>query len=105
MRYNGSNMSEDVPLSVLAFFAVFMATITVFTLALGFLGLDMVTAYSAVLTAIANVGPGLGDVIGPSGTFQSFPDSAKWLLAGAMLAGRLEVIALLVFFEKDFWID
>ncbi|MDF1790573.1 MAG: TrkH family potassium uptake protein [Thalassobaculaceae bacterium] len=103
LRYNGATLGEDVPLSVLAFLAVFIATISVFTVVLTFFDLDLITAYSAAVTAITNVGPGLGPTIGPAGTFQSLPDPAKWILVVAMLAGRLEVLALLVFFDRDFW--
>ena len=55
------------------------------------------------MTAITNVGPGLGPIIGPAGNFATLPDAAKWLLTLAMLAGRLEVLALLVAFDPDFW--
>jgi trk system potassium uptake protein TrkH len=103
LRYNGRLLPNDVPTSVLAFLAVFIATITVFTLALTFMGLDIVTAYSASVTAITNVGPGLGPIVGPAGNFSTLPDAAKWLLTLAMLAGRLEVLALLVAFDPDFW--
>jgi len=67
------------------------------------MGIDILTAYSASLTAITNVGPGLGPIIGPSGNFGPLPDGAKWLLVVAMLAGRLEVLALLVILDRDFW--
>jgi trk system potassium uptake protein TrkH len=103
LLYNGKPMDTDVPLSVLAFLAVFIATIAVFTVALTLLDLDIVTAYSASVTAITNVGPGMGDIVGPSGNFTTLPDLAKWVLAFAMLAGRLEVLALLVLFEREFW--
>ncbi|MEQ9491892.1 MAG: TrkH family potassium uptake protein [Alphaproteobacteria bacterium] len=103
MRYNGRMLDDDVPLGVLAFLAVFIATIGVFTVILSLMELDIVTAYSASVTAITNVGPGMGDIIGPSGTFQTLPTEAKWTLIIAMLAGRLEILSLLVFFEKDFW--
>ncbi|WP_417790463.1 TrkH family potassium uptake protein [Terasakiella pusilla] len=103
MHYNGRPLNDDVPSSVLAFLAVFIATIAFFTVVLTLLDLDIVTAYSASVTAITNVGPGMGHIIGPSGNFQSLPDLAKWALVVAMLAGRLEVLVLLVFFEKDFW--
>jgi len=103
LRYNGQALADDVPVSVLAFLAVFVATIAMVTALLTGLGLDLVTAYSASVTAITNVGPGLGPVIGPAGTFQNLPDAAKWLLAFAMLAGRLEVLALLVICDPDFW--
>ncbi|NVK17655.1 MAG: TrkH family potassium uptake protein [Methylocystaceae bacterium] len=103
MSYNGRPLNDDVPSSVLAFLAVFIATIGFFTVLLTLLDLDFETAYSAAVTAITNVGPGMGHIIGPSGTFQPLPDLAKWALVAAMLAGRLEVLVLLVFFEKDFW--
>jgi len=103
LNYNGRRMEAEVPTSILAFLAVFIATIGIFTVLLALCGLDMVTAYSASLTAITNVGPGIGAIIGPSGTFQPLPDSAKWLLTSAMLAGRLEILVLLVVFDRDFW--
>lgn len=105
LKYNGQTLEEDVPLSVLAFLAVFIATIAIFTVILALMDLDIVTAYSASVTAISNVGPGMGTIIGPSGNFQPLPDAAKWALTCAMLAGRLEILALLVFFERDFWVN
>ncbi|WP_422367456.1 TrkH family potassium uptake protein [Pelagibius sp.] len=103
LKYNGKRLDDDVPYSILSFLAVFIATIAVSTAALALAGLDIVTAYSGSVTAITNVGPGLGTVIGPSGNFQSLPDAAKWILTIAMLAGRLEVLALLVALDRDFW--
>jgi len=58
---------------------------------------------SAAITAVANVGPGLGPIVGPAGTFASLPDSAKWLLSAAMLIGRLELFTALVLFVPSFW--
>ena len=72
-------------------------------MALGMVGLDFVTAVSAATSAISNVGPGLGAVIGPGGTFQPLPDSAKWLLSLGMLLGRLELFTVLVLFNPFFW--
>ena len=73
------------------------------TLLLSLLGLDLITSLSGAATAVANVGPGLGDIIGPAGNFASLPDSAKWLLSLGMLMGRLEVITVLVLFTPQFW--
>jgi trk system potassium uptake protein TrkH len=103
LRYNGKALPEDVPYSILAFLVVFVATIALFTMALSLMELDIVTAFSASVTAICNVGPGFGTIIGPSGNFELLPDAAKWILTVAMLAGRLEVLALLVAFDPDFW--
>ena len=68
----------------------------------------VVTAGSATLadaaaTAICNVGPGLGDVIGPAGNFSTLPDAAKWMLSAGMLLGRLEMFTILVLFSRTFW--
>ena len=103
LKYNGKILPDDVPFSILAFIAVYTGTIAVFTVCLALMGLDIVTAYSASVTAIANVGPGLGTIIGPVGYFGTLPDAAKWLLSFAMLAGRLEVLVLLIAFDRDFW--
>jgi len=101
--YGGRLLPEDVPASVLAFTAVFMATVAVFTLALAAMGLDLVTALSASATAITNVGPGLGPIIGPAGNFATLPDAGKWLLSIAMLLGRLEIFTVLVLLDPQFW--
>jgi trk system potassium uptake protein TrkH len=75
------------------------------TLALAALGLDYVTSLSAAATAVGNVGPGLGDVVGPGGTFAPLPDAAKWLLALGMLLGRLELFTMFALFSRRFWRD
>ena len=67
------------------------------------LGLDFLTSMSGAATAIANVGPGLGNEIGPASTFASLPDAAKWLLSAGMLVGRLELYTVLVLFAPAFW--
>ncbi len=61
------------------------------------------TSVSGALTALANVGPGLGDVIGPQGSFAALPATAKWVLSAAMLLGRLEFFTVLVLFTPRFW--
>jgi trk system potassium uptake protein TrkH len=66
-------------------------------------GLDFITAISGAASAISNVGPGLGDVIGPSGNFSNLPDFSKLSLSFGMLLGRLELFAVLVLFFPSFW--
>ena len=61
------------------------------------------TAVSGAGAAIANVGPGLGQVIGPGGTYAPLPDAAKWVLSAGMLLGRLELFTILVLFTPTFW--
>ena len=70
---------------------------------LGFMGIDFLTAISASASAISNVGPGLGDIIGPSGTYDPLPSQAKWVLSITMIIGRLEIFTFLVLFSKYFW--
>ena len=67
------------------------------------MGLDPITSISGSITAVANVGPGMGDIIGPKGNFAPLPDAAKWLLSFGMLLGRLEILTLLVLFFPAFW--
>ena len=66
-------------------------------------GLDFITAISGSASAISNVGPGLGDIIGPDGNYKNIPDVSKWILAFGMLLGRLELFAILVLFFPSFW--
>jgi len=103
LTYGDRRVTEDVTFSVLAFVAVYMATIAIGTILLTALGLDLVTAFSATATALGNVGPGLGEIIGPSGNFSTLPDAAKWILSGAMLLGRLEIFTILVLLAPRFW--
>ncbi|SFK43590.1 TrkH family potassium uptake protein [Celeribacter marinus] len=102
-RYQGQAVSEDVLSSVMAFFSFFIVTLGITAVLLAATGLDLVTAVSGAATAIACVGPGLGDIIGPSGNFSSLNDTAKWILAIAMLVGRLEVMSVFALFTIRFW--
>ena len=61
-------------------------------------GLDFITSISGAASSISNVGPGLGDVIGPNGNYKAIPDISKWILSAGMLLGRLELFAVLVLF-------
>jgi trk system potassium uptake protein TrkH len=101
--FNGRPLPESAAIAVMGFIFMFALSFSVFAIALSALGLDYLTAMSGALTALANVGPGHGAVIGPSGNFASLPDSAKWLLSAAMLLGRLELFTVLVLFAPSFW--
>ncbi len=103
LKYDGRTVSEDVISSVTAFLTMFVVTLGVISILLGATGLDFVTSVSGAATAIANIGPGLGDIIGPAGNFGALNDPAKWILAFAMLAGRLELMAVFVLFTSRFW--
>ncbi|WP_316978137.1 TrkH family potassium uptake protein [Shumkonia mesophila] len=101
--YNHRPIPSDVIESVLSFFFVFILCFGILAIGLGMLGLDYLTAISGAATAICNVGPGLGDIIGPAGNFSTLPDAAKWMLSAGMLLGRLELFTVIVLFSRTFW--
>lgn len=101
--YNRRPVPEDVPLAVMSFFAMFGLSFGILAIALGLMGLDFLTAISGAATAISNVGPGLGNIIGPAGNFKPLPDAAKWVLSFGMLLGRLELFTVLVLLLPQFW--
>lgn len=102
-QYNNHNLDEEIVRSLITFSFFFTITIGVLALALTLVGLDWVTALTGAATAVCNVGPGLGPIIGPAGNFASLPDSAKWLLSAGMLLGRLEILTVLVLVTRSFW--
>jgi trk system potassium uptake protein TrkH len=101
--FNDKPIPDEVSDSVMGFFFLFAVSFGVLALALGLMGLDLVTSLSAAATALANVGPGMGSVIGPGKTFAALPDAAKWLLSFGMLIGRLEIYTVLVLLAPAFW--
>lgn len=101
--YNGQPISEAISRSVIAFIVAFFGIIIVIALILALCGLDPLTALTGAMTAVANVGPGMGPQIGPNGHFADLPSLAKWILALGMLLGRLEVMTVLVLLSPAFW--
>ena len=102
-HYAGKPIPPAVATSVTSFVFLFITAFAVITVALGIAGLDLETAVSGAATAIANVGPGLGETIGPMGNFSTLNDPAKWVLICGMLLGRLEVLSVLLLFTPGFW--
>ena len=102
-RFEDRRVADEVLSSVMAFFVLFFVSLGVLSVALGMTGLDLVTALSGAATAIGNIGPGLGDTIGPAGNFSTLNDGAKWLCMAGMLVGRLELMAVYVLFTVAFW--
>jgi trk system potassium uptake protein TrkH len=103
LTFNDRPVSEGAAIAVMAFVVMFGLSFSAFALLLSMLGLEYLTAMSAAVTTLANVGPGLGNIIGPAGNFSTLPGSAKWLLSAAMLLGRLELFTILVLFSPRFW--
>ncbi len=105
VRYDRRPVGEDVLSSVISFFMFFVVTLGLMAVALSLTGLDFVTSLSGAATALSNVGPGLGDEIGPAGNFSGLNDTAKWLLSVGMLLGRLELLAVYAILTVNFWRD
>ncbi len=102
-RYDGRSVPEDVINSVMAFFVLFTVSLGVIAVLLVATGLDIVTAISGAVAALANIGPGLGDQIGPDGNYAGLNDVAKWILSAAMLIGRLELMVVYALLTVHFW--
>jgi trk system potassium uptake protein len=103
LTFNESRITNEIATSVLAYVTVMFLSVMVFTVALSFFDLDFITALSGATAAITNVGPGLGDIIGPAGTYANLDPGAKFLLTIAMLLGRLEFFTVLVVISRSFW--
>jgi trk system potassium uptake protein TrkH len=104
-QYNNNTVSDMVSSAVMSFFIFFCICFVVISLLLSFTGLDFVTSVSGAAAAVANVGPGLGEIIGPAGNYEPVNDFAKWVLATGMLIGRLEIFTIFVLFSRNFWKD
>ena len=102
-HYNDKPVPDNVTNAVMGFFFIYILVFALTAGVLSILGLDFETSISGAATAISNVGPGLGETIGPSGNFSSLPLLAKWSLCIAMLLGRLELFTVLVLFTPSFW--
>ena len=101
--YNKRPVPESVMDAVMGFFYLYIVSFVMLAMLLGLSGLDFDTALSGAATAISNVGPGLGPVIGPAGDFSSLPDISKWIMCFGMLLGRLELFTVLVVLNPLFW--
>lgn len=102
-RYQGVPVTDDVLDSVIAYFMMFFLSFGVGAILLSLFGLDPVSAISGAIACLSNIGPALGPVIGPVGTFAPLPDPAKWVCSFLMLAGRLELLTIYVIFTTGFW--
>ena len=102
VRMGGNPVPSNILFAVLAFGFMYMTSIVTMTLLLSFSGLEIVTAFSAVVASINNTGPGLNQV-GPATTYATLTDFQTWVCTFAMLLGRLEIFTLLVVLTPAFW--
>ncbi len=103
VQYNGKIVEPSVQAAVAGFFFMYIASWLIFSIMLQMTGLDFVTAFTGAITALSNVGPGLGHIIGPAGNFSEVNETAIWILSAAMLMGRVEYFTLLVLVMPRFW--
>ena len=103
VSYNKQKIEDSFINSVIIFIFSYLFIFFIIASLLSISGLDFLSAISGAATSISNVGPGLGDMIGPNGNFSEVSDLSKWILSFAMLLGRLEIFAVLVLFLPSFW--
>ena len=103
LRYGSKLVDQEIYRSAITMICCFFAFLVIFTLSLSLCGLDLITALSGATTALANVGPGLGDTIGPAGNFGGLDNLEKYILIFAMVLGRLELLVAMAFFLPMFW--
>ena len=102
-KYNSQKISDSFINSVIIFIFTFLFIFLIIAMLLSISGLDLITSISGAASSISNVGPGLGEMIGPNGNYREIPDLSKWILSAGMLLGRLELFAVLVLFFPSFW--
>ena len=103
IKYDNNNLDDKFMSSIISFIYLYITIFFIITAFLSLSGLDFITSISGAATSISNVGPGLGNLIGPNGNFSLLPDVSKWILSMAMILGRLELFAILVLFLPSFW--
>jgi len=103
MKFNKKTVTENTYTSIISFFFIYILLFILSSVILSFIGLDFLTALSASASAISNVGPGVGEIIGPNGNYGSINEIGKWTLAFTMIIGRLEIFTILVLFTRNFW--
>ena len=103
MKFNSKTVTENTYTSIISFFFIYILLFILCAISLSFFELDFITALSASASAISNVGPGIGEIVGPLGNYSNINDKAKWILALTMIIGRLEIFTILILFTKNFW--
>jgi len=103
LKYNNQKITNNYMNSVIIFVFAYLFIFILTAMLLSVTGLDFLSAISGAATSISNVGPGLGEMIGPNGNFKSIPEISKWILSFGMLLGRLELFAVLILFFPSFW--
>lgn len=102
VKVNKQTIPSTIKTTLLAFSFVFIILVLVSTLLLMALGVDFLESFGVVISSVSNMGPSFGQ-FGPSFSWSALPDAAKWISSFLMLAGRLELFTILLFFTPGFW--
>ena len=103
LKYNNDIVQDKLIASIISFIYLYITIFFVISALLTLTGLNFITAISGAASSISNVGPGLGNEIGPNSNYASLPAVSKWILSAGMILGRLEIFAILVIFLPSFW--
>jgi len=103
LKYNNDIVQDKLIASIISFIYLYIIIFFVISALLTLTGLNFITAVSGAASSISNVGPGLGNEIGPNSNYASLPSTSKWILSAGMILGRLEIFAILVIFLPSFW--
>ncbi len=102
-KYGGEKVSDQITESVAAYFIIYIATLAIATIIFDLFGLDFITAFSSAVSSVGNIGPGLGNQIGPVGNYSQIQEGALWTFTICMLLGRLEFMSFFVLVLPRFW--
>ena len=102
VRIGKQHINEDVVRNTLGFFLFFVTSFAISSLALTFMGVDLLSSIGAAASAMSNIGPGLGS-FGPTDNYALLPSAGKWILSFCMLLGRLEIFTVIVLLSRTFW--
>ena len=103
LKYNNNKVDDKLIASIISFIYLYILIFFVLASLLTLTGLDFITSISGAASSLSNVGPGLGNEIGPNSNYSGIPDQSKWLLSIGMILGRLEIFAILIIFLPSFW--
>jgi len=103
LNYQGRRLDNNIILAVLGFLSLYVMTNVAVTILLSLTGLDFETSLSAAASALANIGPGVGGMVGPMGHYGDLSSAAKWILCAGMIIGRLEILTILVLMSPAYW--
>ena len=103
LKYNNNKVEDKLIASIISFIYLYILIFFLLASLLTLTGLDFITSISGAASSLSNVGPGLGNEIGPNSNYSGIPDQSKWLLSFGMILGRLEIFAILIIFLPSFW--